>query len=169
MGSLTKEAHVLNAFLESVVGSHRVPTWSHGSARLLADSGVWDSLMRESALDFVAITNSNIHTSCAYDIAQAEVHDAFRLYLSTVIPVMTVFDPRARRAIPQDALNAHLRQAIDQFGVIGFRYLDDRICRTLSPYIDPEFEYPLVYFEMLFEWFEGEEMFGPAERFSPWR
>ncbi|MBO3089324.1 hypothetical protein [Cellulomonas dongxiuzhuiae] len=130
---------------------------------------MWDTLIRETSLDFVVITNSNMHTSCAYEITQAGGSSGLVLYLSTVLPVMTLFDPRMRRALPRDALEPGTREATDHFSAIGFRYLSDRVCRTVSPYTDPEFDYPLVYFEMLFEWIEGEEMFAPVERLSPWR
>jgi len=129
---------------------------------------VWDPLLEASSLEFATITNSNMHTSCAYEILRSGELIGMVVYVSTVIPAMTIFDSRTKAAVAEDVLDADLRQAVEGLKVIGFRYIEDRLCRTLSPYIDPDFGYPLVYFEMLFEWFQGEEMFGPDERLSPW-
>lgn len=168
MGSLIDEAHVLNVFLEGVVGSHRVPSWTHGSARELADRGAWDHLVGLSSLEVATITNSNIHTSCAYEVLASGKPTGVVVYLSTVIPAMTVFNSHARRAAVRATLDMGVRQALELFEAAGFRYMEDRLCRTMSPYVDPDFGYPLVYFEMLFEWFQGEEMFSQDERLPPW-
>lgn len=168
MGSLTNDALVMNAFLEVAVGSWRVKTWSHQESRSLADRAVWDSLVSGLPLRLTSVTNSTIHTACAYEIGFDGRPSGIFLYLSTVLPAMTIFEESTRRCLDRDSLCRDVGGAIVRLEGIGFRYVNDRLCRTVSPYRDPEFDYPLVYFEMLFEWFEGEEMFNPSDRITPW-
>ncbi len=171
MGSLTNDALVMNAFLEVAVGSWRVKTWSHQESRSLADRSVWDSVVSGLPLRLTSVTNSTIHTACAYEIDfdGRPSGDFFPLPLDSSSGDDDFSRSRRGDVSIETRFAGTSGGAIVRLEEIGFRYVNDRLCRTVSPYRDPEFDYPLVYFfEMLFEWFEGEEMFNPSDRIAPW-
>ncbi|SDE02397.1 hypothetical protein [Glycomyces harbinensis] len=140
---------VINRYLATAIGSHRIPTWSLGPAREAAFSGVWDDLVA-AALSPVArpVTDSNMNTSCVY-----EVDGEGTLYVSTVLPFVIAWDAE-RRAFSDTA-----PPWAEHLTGFGFAYMDSSSTRTLSPYVDAEADRRITYFELLFEWIEGSD--GP--------
>ncbi|GIG20024.1 hypothetical protein Cch01nite_07480 [Cellulomonas chitinilytica] len=169
MAGLSNEAYVLNTFIESAAGSHRVPGWSFGRAREVAMRNVWDRfvLVGDGIERYARETDSNINNACVYSIRDAA--GRVSVFLSTLFPSMTVYDATEGHAISLDALELPEAKLARRMESLGIRYIGDELCRTESPYVDDEDGHRLTYFEVLFEWVDGSPVFEGAEVLKPWR
>ncbi|WP_448630637.1 hypothetical protein [Cellulomonas soli] len=167
---LRPEVRVLNAYLAVAAGSHRVPGWSFGRAREGAMRGVWDELVLDEAGRgrYRAVTDSNINNACVYELASEPAASGPTVYVSTLLPAMTVFDWRHRRALDVGALALPEQSLVARLGELGIRYVDDVLCRTRSPYRDDVDDHALTYFEVLFEWVDASSPFEDHGTVAPW-
>lgn len=152
--------NVVNRYLATAIGSHRVPTWSLGAAREAAFAGVWDELVEEvlAPAGPRPITDSNVNSSCVYETPAGDT-----VYVSTVLPYVIAWSAEKKAFL--DSAPAWAEPLLES----GFIYLDSSTTRTLSPYFDTDAERRITYFEVLFEWTEGSD--GPEEStlIDPWR
>lgn len=159
-GRPTSEWDVLNRFLALVIGSHRGGAWSLGPARQAAFDGIWDEVVaQELTLPSRVITDSNMHTSCVYEVGtKGDV-----LHLSTVLPFVAVWSAPERRYVDRLPPWAECMRGM------GFSHLGERAAQTLSPYRDDDADRRITYAELLFEWTEGSD--GPPIEtlIDPWK
>ncbi len=156
----TVQWDVLNRYLAVVLGSHRRGAWSMGRQRGAASTGTWDALV--AALvggDLVTVTDSNMHTSCVYDVRDERAV----LHVSTVLPYVIVWSDVERRFL--DTCPDWATPLTDAV----FSHLGSACTRTWSPYRDDEAERRITYFELLFAWIEGSDGPPADETVDPWR
>lgn len=158
-GRQVSEWDVLNCFLVLVIGGHRGRGWSLGPARDAAARGIWDSLvMSLIATPARVVTDSNMHTSCVYEISR----EGDCLLISTVLPYFAIWDESQRCFV--DQVPSWATCLLD----VGFSFLGERASFTLSPYRDEKAGRRLTYSELLFEWTEGSDAPSGMPLTDPW-
>lgn len=159
-GLLHSRWDVINRYLALTIGSHRIPTWSLGAAREAAFSGAWDGLVAAalSPTQVRPVTDSNINTSCVYEIGGKDT-----IYVSNVLPYTIAWDAGKRSFLDMSP------SWVEQLMSLGFTYMDSSSMRTLSPYFDADAERRITYFEILFEWVEGSDGPDASMLVDPWR
>lgn len=159
-GPPTTRWDVINRYLATGIGSHRISGWSLGEAREAAFTGVWNGLVSDALAPakIRPVTDSNINSSCVYELADGDT-----IYVSTVLPYVIAWDAEKNGFL--DSAPSWAGNLIDT----GFSYMDSSVTRTLSPYFDTDAERRITYFELLFEWTEGSDGPDKSSLVDPWR